>query len=119
MLLSSEIVDKERKATLLINPRPTHEKFVKYSFPSKNMEYMASGTPLLTTKLTGMPKDYYPYIYLFDEESVDGYACALERVLGLSSEELFEKGRIAKQFVLEKKNYLVQTDRILNLIFEK
>lgn len=116
---NEEVVREQFKATLLVNPRPTTEEFTKYSFPSKNMEYMASGTPLLTTKLPGMPQDYYPYIYLFDEESVEGYACALERVLGLSSEQLYEKGRIAKQFVLETKNYVVQTDRILNLIFEK
>lgn len=116
---NEEVVREQFKATLLVNPRPTTEEFTKYSFPSKNMEYMASGTPLLTTKLPGMPKDYYPYIYLFEEESVEGYACTLERILDFSSDELFEKGRIAKQFVLEKKNYVVQTDRILNLIFEK
>ena len=33
------IVTQQLKATLLINPRPTNQEFVKYSFPSKNMEY--------------------------------------------------------------------------------
>ena len=59
-------------ATLLINPRFSNEEYTKYSFPSKNMEYMASGTPILTTKLPGMPKEYYEYIYLFEEESIEG-----------------------------------------------
>lgn len=40
---NDEIVKAERDATLLVNPRPTHEEFTKYSFPSKNMEYMVSG----------------------------------------------------------------------------
>ena len=35
MLLNTQIVDKEQEATLLVNPRPTHEEFVKYSFPPK------------------------------------------------------------------------------------
>ena len=57
MLLNTQIVDKEQEATLLVNPRPTDEEYVKYSFPSKTMEYMASGTPVLTTILPGMPKE--------------------------------------------------------------
>ena len=55
-------VAEELKATLLVNPRPTTEEFTIYSFPSKNMEYMASGTPLLTTKLPGMPEEYHQYV---------------------------------------------------------
>ena len=58
------IVEEELKATLLVNPRPTGEEYTKYSFPSKNMEYMASGTPVLTTCLPGMPAEYNEYVYL-------------------------------------------------------
>ena len=72
MLLSSEVVEKEMEATLLVNPRPTDEEFVKYSFPSKTMEYMASGTPVATTVLPGMPEAYHPYVYLLREESAEG-----------------------------------------------
>ena len=50
------IVENQIKATLLLNPRPTDAEYVKYSFPSKTMECMASGTPLCTTRLPGMPK---------------------------------------------------------------
>ena len=32
MLLNTQIVEKEQEATLLVNPRPTHEEFVKFSF---------------------------------------------------------------------------------------
>ena len=74
MLMNSEIIEKEREATLLVNPRPTNEEYVKYSFPSKNMEYMASGTPVLTTNLPGMPKEYHPYVYLIEEETDEGVA---------------------------------------------
>ena len=40
------IVEREQKASLLVNPRPSDPEYTKYSFPSKNMEYMASGTPV-------------------------------------------------------------------------
>ena len=116
MLLNSQIVEKEQEATLLVNPRPTHEEFVKYSFPSKTMEYMASGTPVLTTRLPGMPGEYYPYVYFIDEESADGIASKLKSVLEHSDEELFQKGQEARAFVLEGRNNVVQAKRILDML---
>ena len=111
-----EVVAAELVATLLVNPRPTHEEFTKYSFPSKNVEYMVSGTPLLTTRLPGMPTEYYPYVYLFDEETTEGYAEAIKKVLTKPEEELHEKGMAAREWVLEKKNNISQTSRIIDLI---
>lgn len=116
MLLSSEIVEKEMEATLLVNPRPVHEEFVKYSFPSKTMEYMASGTPVLTTVLPGMPKEYYPYVDFITEPTPEGIADALERVLSLTDEELFAKGIAARKFVLEQRNNVVQAGKILTML---
>lgn len=113
---NDEVVAAELAATLLVNPRPTHEEFTKYSFPSKNLEYMVSGTPLLTTKLPGMPKEYYPFVYLFEEETIDGYAEAIHNVLTKSRDELYTKGMSARQWVLTNKNNVNQTVRIINLI---
>jgi glycosyltransferase involved in cell wall biosynthesis len=116
MLLNTQIVDKEQEATLLINPRPTDEEYVKYSFPSKTMEYMASGTPVLTTVLPGMPKEYYPYVYLLEDETAEGIAVKLRQVLSESDETLFEKGREARAFVLETRNNVVQAKKILDML---
>ena len=118
MLLNTEIVAKEQEATLLVNPRPTHEEFVKYSFPSKTMEYMASGTPVLTTRLPGMPKEYYPYVYFIEEESADGIAAALKAVLEHTDEELFRKGQEARDFVLDGRNNVVQAKKLLQMLEE-
>ena len=116
MLLNSEIVEREQQATLLVNPRPTHEEFVKYSFPSKTMEYMASGTPVLTTRLPGMPGEYYPYVSFIEEETPEGIAAALKEVLAASDEDLFEKGRAAREFVLEQRNNVVQAGKLLAML---
>ena len=116
MLLNSEIVEKERQATLLVNPRPTGEAFVKYSFPSKTMEYMASGTPVLTTRLPGMPEEYYPHVYFIDEETPEGVAKALKQVLSQSDETLLEKGELARSFVLDQRNNVVQAAKILEML---
>lgn len=116
-VVSNDIVMKtEFESTLLINPRPTNEEFTKYSFPSKNIEYMASGTPLLTTKLPGMPTEYYPYVYLIDDESVDGCKNAIENILNNDMNDLTIKGVQARDYILLNKNNKVQTQRIINLI---
>ena len=113
---NNEVVEAELDASLLVNPRPTHEDFTKYSFPSKNIEYMASGTPLLTTKLPGMPKEYYPYVFLIEDETTEGYSQALADALNKTDEELFEYGEKAKSFVLDKKNSCEQAHRVIELI---
>lgn len=116
MLLNSEILDREMAATLLVNPRPTNEEYVKYSFPSKTMEYMSTGTPVLTTVLPGMPQEYHEYVYLLPDESAEGIARQLKGVLGQSQQTLFEKGQRARAFVLEEKNNRVQSKKILDML---
>ena len=113
---NDEIVKTEQKAWLLINPRPSSGEFTEYSFPSKNLEYMASGTPLLAAKLPGMPDEYKDYIYIVANESADGIAECLTEILGKSAEELYEKGALAKEFVLKRKNNTVQAGKVLELL---
>lgn len=116
MLLSHQVVEEEQKATLLINPRPTDEEYVKYSFPSKTMEYMASGTPVLTTDLPGMPREYLPYVNLIREETPQGIAKALKEVLSRPEEALRQQGLEARRFVLEERNNVVQAKKILCML---
>lgn len=113
---NSEVINSEIKGTILVNPRPINQEFTKYSFPSKNMEYMVSGTPILTTKLPGMPKEYYNYIYVIEKDGKEGITDSLNKVLSLSKQELHEKGLEAKEFVLREKNNLVQAKRIVVFI---
>lgn len=113
---NDEVVKAELKASLLVNPRPTHEEFTKYSFPSKNIEYMVSGTPLLTTKLPGMPIEYYSYVYLFDKESIEGYKIVLEEILNTTYKERLCKGQKARDFILKQKNNVVQARRIIDFM---
>lgn len=113
---NNEVKEAQLRASLLLNPRLTDAEYVKYSFPSKTMECMASGTPLLTTKLPGMPKDYYPYVYFFDDESVEGMKNAFCKVLNLKNNELIQFGSSAKQFVIDNKNNKIQARKLIDFI---
>ena len=116
MVANEIVVDAQLKATLLVNPRSSKEEFTKYSFPSKNMEYMASGTPVLTTPLPGMPKEYYDFVYILEDEDENGIFVKLKTILANSPEKLHNFGLSAKQFVLTKKNNVKQAARIVELV---
>jgi glycosyltransferase involved in cell wall biosynthesis len=113
---NDELIIILMKATILINPRPSHEDYTKFSFPSKNLEYMSVGTPLLTTKLPGIPKDHLPFIYLIEDESEIGIYNALIMVLNKSKDELHQFGFNCKDFTLKQKNNIVQTKKIIQMI---
>ena len=110
---NTEIVAEEHRVALLVNPRTTAPEYTKYSFPSKNMEYMVSGTPLLTTNLPGMPKEYRPYVYLIEDDGADGIRDALKKVFSLPLGERLEKGQAARAFVLKEKSNAVQAKKLL------
>lgn len=118
VVINEEVVCAERKADLLINPRPTSEEFTKYSFPSKNMEYMASGTPVLTTDLPGIPDEYKEFLFVLHDESTVGIAKALKEIASLPSREREERGKRAKRFVQNNKNNVQQSRKLLELIIK-
>ena len=113
---NDRIVQKEQRVALLVNPRPAAPEYTKYSFPSKNMEYMVSGTPVLTTDLPGMPREYLPYIYLIRDESPTGISQDLKRVLSIAPEERYGKGLEARNFVIQKKNNFTQAEKVIKLL---
>jgi glycosyltransferase involved in cell wall biosynthesis len=113
---NESVVEEQLRATLPVNPRPTAETFTKYSLPSKNMEYMASGTPLLTTLLPGMPKEYLRYVYVLGDESPAGIAAEIDGLLALDLLQLRYKGQEAKEFALKRQNKVVQARRVARLI---
>ena len=116
---NATIVEKEKRAFLLVNPRPTNEEYTRYSFPSKNMEYMVSGTAVLTTDLPGMPGEYKQYVSLIEDETEEGVCTAFKQITKLNETEIIEKGKEARDFVLFKKNNKIQTEKILRMVNER
>ena len=114
----AEILRYEKKATLLINPRSVRDEFTKYSFPSKTIEYMHSGTPLLTTELEGIPKEYFNYMFHVEDNHPELLSRGMREALSLSSEQLCELGLKAKLFVSENKNATVQGKRVKAFLSE-
>ena len=83
------------------------------------MEYMASGTPVLTTNLPGMPEEYKQYVYLIEDESAEGIARAIKTTFDTVRSERDRKGHSAQEFVLNEKNNLFQSKRVLSMLEAK
>ena len=105
-----------KKAHLLVVNKPTADDYSNYSFSSKILEYMASGTPLLTTKVGGMPEEYYDYFYFFDEESTEGIKSSLEKIVNFSDKQLRDKGISARAFAVKNKSYQYMTSTIVSFL---
>lgn len=62
-----EAVEYINSADALVNPRPNNEEYTKYSFPSKNIEYLMSGNPVVAYMLDGMPECYKDFLYVIPD----------------------------------------------------
>lgn len=111
-----EILRCETQATLLVNVRNSGETFTRYSFPSKVIEYMLSGTPMLMTKIPGIPEEYYEYTYSVEDNEMKTLSAALERILAQPQEVMLAFGSRAQQFIAQQKNGKIQAAKILKLI---
>lgn len=106
------VLQREKQATLLVNVRDGSDSFTRYSFPSKVIEYMLSGTPMFMTKLPGIPEEYYGYTYAVDDNRVQTLKEGLRQVLNRTPEELMAFGSKAQDFIREHKNARAQAQKI-------
>lgn len=111
-----KVLEMERKAHLLINPRQNDGEYVKYSFPSKTVEYMKSGTPVLMFKLEGIPKCYDDYLYYFDKSDINSMSRRIVEICEKSNDELADFGAKAKLFVETQKNGDIQANKIIEFL---
>ncbi|CAN5652727.1 hypothetical protein BH23GEM9_BH23GEM9_22640 [soil metagenome] len=113
---NAEVRRRQQEAMLLINPRYSNNVLTRYTFPSKLLEYMASGRPVLTTALAGIPEDYYRYVFRLDAETPEGLAAAVSRIIAEPADQLAAKGREAREFVLRHKSWERQSQRVHEFI---
>lgn len=111
LVSSEEAYQIQCSADLLLNPRKNDCDYTSFSFPSKILQYMNSGTPVLCYGLDGMDEEYDRYLlYVNCNETLSD---AILRVYKMDFAQLREIGGKAKRFVASKKTSRSQTERIL------
>lgn len=112
----NEVIHILSQSTLLVNPRNNQGEYTKYSFPSKTMEYMLSGKPVIMHKLDGIPNDYNEYLIYFSSNSPEVMAMEILELLNKESDELISIGQKARNFVISNKTARIQGSKIVSLL---
>ena len=113
VLPAEEVAALREGASVLVNPRRNNGEYTRFSFPSKMMEYLASGVPTVAYKLDGMPDDYDG---LFVDATDGGLKAAIGRVLSMDPGDSAEIASRARSYVLEHKGAAEQCSRTLELL---
>ena len=113
---AAEIREKQSKATVLVNPRKNTGEYTKYSFPSKTMEYLASGRPMIGYKLDGIPDEYDPFICYVKDNSTEALMDKIEEVCSWPEDIRKEKGKQARQFIMQYKTPKIQCEKIIKML---
>lgn len=108
----------QQEASLLINPRKPEGEYTKYSFPSKTMEYMASGTPTIMYKLQGVPDEYYKYLVLIEDETKESLVSAILDWGNRDQKELSDFGSAAHDFIMNHKTSFCQVRKFINFMLK-
>lgn len=111
-----DLLNKQREATMLISTRDPSEEASAYCFPSKIFEYMVSGNPVLSTKIKGIPDEYFNYIVPLETIEKDNLKSKIIEIGNMSREKRLAFGEKAKDFVLNEKNCVKQAERIISFV---
>lgn len=102
---NDKMLKVQQEAGILINPRKVNDTISLYTFPSKMIEYFLSGTPVATTKLNGLTKEYLDNAFVFQDESPEEIARTINYILLQDKTELINRGTSARGFIVNNKNW--------------
>lgn len=115
-LSKNALLRLEREASLLVNPVSYREEFSKFFFPSKTMDYLASGTPTMMHKLACLPNEYLEYLYLFKNDTPTQMATDIQQFFTSDLTTRTEKGRKASKFIRTEKTAKNQVKKIFDIL---
>jgi glycosyltransferase involved in cell wall biosynthesis len=104
------------EADALINMRLTQRVRTGYFFPSKLMEYMASGVPVITTCTGHVEEEYGNFVYLLKDETPRALARIIERVASADPGIRTQKGKTAQEHMRTHSTWKVQAGRVADFI---
>lgn len=103
-----KIRELQEQCSVLVNARTDSLEYTKYSFPSKTMEYLMTGKPVVMHKLSGVPEEYSEYLFLTKEQTADGLREALIKACSISNEELKNRAERVVKWMNENKTSVAQ-----------
>lgn len=111
-----EVKKLEKEVKILVNLRDPNIELTKYSFPSKTIEYLASGAEVVSTRLEGIPNEYFKYVTPVDDLISDNLANVFDAIMSLKEEVRIERAKCALDFLRNEKSAKIQTEKIIEFV---
>lgn len=112
------VLQRQREAWLLMNPRKVDDIISKVTFPSKTFEYLLSGTPVLTTPLATYGPEYKGYMLFTNGDDVKALADGINKVNQMDAMQLQNLAKAAQSFVAQEKSWKKQCQKIAGFLQE-
>lgn len=115
-LAFEDVLDLYWTADLVLNMRLTDAVDTRYFFPSKLMELLASGTPVLSTCTGPVATEYGQVAYLLQEETPGALAERIQAIAAIPFDERRAFGERARTFMLAEKTWRRQAGRLADYL---
>ena len=113
---NKNIMKEQKNADFLIIPRKISNPMLRYTFPSKLFEYMLSETPIISTDIPGLKKEYKDNMFVINTEDEKKFAKYIEKILTIEHFKLLFKGREARKFIVRTKSWELQAHKIIEFL---
>lgn len=115
MLNLDELFEIYNKCDVLMNLRILSPED-KYLFPSKVIEYLATGIPTITTNAGHIAKEYGSICYVLNNPSSESLTETIKFLCSKNTEERMKKGTAARDYMLKTHTWDAQSKKIYNYI---
>lgn len=115
-LSASEVERIQSSASCLVLSRSPEHAYTRYSFPSKLLEYLVSGVPILTTRLAGIPDEYFEFLNVIEDSTSGGVSAALKRFFAADQQFLLKKAACGRIWVSETKSSFAVGQKIVDFM---
>lgn len=112
MLNMDELFSLYEQADVLLNLRI--EEATDYHFPSKLLEYLVTGKYVISTPVAHAERDYGQFLDILHETSSEYLYQRICDINSMSKQELLEKGKIQRDWMLKNRTWSSRTKEMLN-----
>jgi glycosyltransferase involved in cell wall biosynthesis len=104
-------------ASMIVNLRDTSALGQRYVFPSKLIEAMSTGRPVLSTRVNGSG-EFAEHLFMLDDETPEGLAVAIDCLATQPWETLAARGRAAQSYVRSCRTWESHGGRMMTYLRE-
>lgn len=113
---NNEMISIQANCDVLICPRCSDNYTTKYTFPSKILEYLCVGVPIICNPLPGIPKEYDKYLCYCESENKEDWANTIKKVISKDYNIYKTKALEAKQNFIKEKTWDAQCKKVIKFL---